>query len=194
LHRLRRGRWRNLARIVLSVGQKQWRGLFERLSFKRFAAEAIAEPNRRAIFHQTGANTIEILEKPIVIESHRADDTGMTGKGDDPDPVVSRASMNRRVTSRMAPTRVARSPQPKILGQHRLGNVEHQHDVDPTGLDLGETCAELWTAIAIPKNARPSRRRARKIPARAALVFPSERRALVEEKVSAAAGPLFPRK
>ena len=44
----------------------------------------------------------------------------------------------------MASTRVAESPADReILGQHRAGNVEHDHDVDPARFDLGQALAEL---------------------------------------------------
>ena len=42
----------------------------------------------RAVFDHAGADTLEILQKPVVIERHGADDVGMAGESDDPDPVV----------------------------------------------------------------------------------------------------------
>jgi hypothetical protein len=33
----------------------------------------------------------------------------------------------------------------EIFGQHRAGNVQHQHDVDSAGFDLCKTFAKLRT-------------------------------------------------
>ena len=50
-------------------------------------------------------------------------------------------------------------------------------------------------AMATAKSARLRRKMARRsFPARAALVFPSARKAAVDENVRAAPGPLFPRR
>ena len=104
--------------------------------------------------------------------------------------------MNFRVTSRIASDACRLlAADGEILGQHRAGNVEHEHDVDAARLDLRETLAELRTRQGDDEESQGRRSSARRnFPTRAALVFPSARKLAVDEKVSAAAGPLLPRK
>ena len=118
--------------------------LFERLSFKRFAAAAMPEPmavpsSTRPILH-----SLEILQEPVVIERHRADDVRPSGKGDDADPVVRPAldEFARHLADRVDAGGLVAADR-EILRQHRTGNIEHEHDVDPARFDLGQALAQL---------------------------------------------------
>ena len=103
--------------------------------------------------------------------------------------------MNFRVTSRIASIRVADSP-PTLKS---FVNIEAETSrARMMSMPLASTCVRLLPncgrAIATAKKARLSSIKARRnFPARAALDFPIARRVVVEEKVSAAAGPLLPR-
>ena len=109
---------------------------------------------------------------------------------------LGRASMNLRVTSRIASMRVAWSPPTvKSLVSIEPRNVEHEHDVDSACLHLREAFAELRTRQSDHEESQSEKKkRAQEFPRAGGACFPSARRLTVEEKVSAAAGPLFPRK
>ena len=107
-----------------------------------------------------------------------------------------RPSMNLRVTSRIASTRVACSP-PIVKS---LISIEPEtSSTIMMSIPLASTCVRLLPsrgrASATMKMARLRKSSARRIlPARAALDLPSPRRTVVEEKTSAAAGPRWPSK
>src|ERR1041385_229146 len=112
-------------------------------------------------------------------------------------PLVSlgRPSMNFRVTSRIASIRVADSP-PTLKS---FVNIDAEtSSARMMSMPLASTCVRLFPscgrAIAIAKKATLSSIKARRnFPARAALDLPIACKAVVEENVSAAAGPLLPR-
>ncbi len=118
--------------------------LFDALSFKPIRRGRDARTDGGAVFDHARADALEILQEPVVIERHRADDVGVSGEGDDPDPVVrpSLDELARHFANRLEARGLVAAHR-KILGQHRLRNVEHQHDVDPAGLHLRETLAQL---------------------------------------------------
>src|SRR5256714_353904 len=108
---------------------------------------------------------------------------------------LGRASMNLRVTSRIASIRVACSPP---IVKSFVSIEPETSSASMISIPLASTWVRLLPscgrAIATARNASATSRRARRnLPARAALLFPSERNANVEEKVNAAAGPLLPR-
>src|SRR2546423_5637320 len=108
---------------------------------------------------------------------------------------LGRASMNLRVTSRIASIRVAASPP---IEKSFVSIDPETSSARMISIPLASTWVRLLPncgrAIAMAKNARLRSRSARRnFPARAALLFPSERKTAVDEKVNAAAGPLLPR-
>src|SRR5262245_57596932 len=106
-----------------------------------------------------------------------------------------RASMNFRVTSRIASTRVASWP-PMVKS---LVSIDPEtSSTSMMSIPLASICVRLLPscgrARATTKKAMARSSSARRIlPIRAALCFPIARRVAVDEYVSAAAGPLFPR-
>src|SRR3954462_8057895 len=108
---------------------------------------------------------------------------------------LGRASMNFRVTSRIASIRVADSP--PILKS--FVNIDAEtSSASMISIPLASTWVSVlpsWgRAIARANRARLSSSTARKnFPTRDALVLPSDCSAVVDENVNAAAGPRFPR-
>src|SRR2546423_8834123 len=103
--------------------------------------------------------------------------------------------MNFRVTSRIASIRVADSP-PTLKSFVSID--AETSSASMMSMPLASTWVRLLPscgrAIAIANNARLASISARRnFPVRAALVLPSARKAVVDEKVNAAAGPLLPR-
>src|SRR2546423_288230 len=108
---------------------------------------------------------------------------------------LGRPSMNFRVTSRIASMRVADSP-PTLKS---FVNIEAETS---RASMMSIPLASIWVrvfpscgrAIATAKNARLTSIKARRnLPARVALVLPSDCKAVVEENVRAAASPVLPR-
>ena len=81
-----------------------------------------------------------------MIQRHRAHDIRTTGECNNADAVV-RPSFNKFAcdfADRIYPGRFL-STDRKIFCQHRPGDIEHEHDIDPAGFDLRETFAKLRT-------------------------------------------------
>src|SRR4030095_14831879 len=89
-------------------------------------------------------HSTQILQKPSVIQSHRAHDIWATGKRNDADAIVwaSLDEFPRDFPNRIYASRFLASDR-EIFRQHRSGNVQHEHDVDSAGLDLRQAFAEL---------------------------------------------------
>src|SRR2546430_12112656 len=108
---------------------------------------------------------------------------------------LGRASMNLRVTSRIASIRVACSPP---IVKSFVSIEPETSSARIISIPLASTWVRLLPNcgrdIAMAKKATLTSIRARRnFPARAALLFPSERKDAVDENVRAAAGPLLPR-
>src|SRR5204862_1140048 len=119
LDRLGCGIGRDLARIILSIGEEDNDATLGTLIIQPIGRGGDGGTDGRAIFHQTGANSFEVLEKPLMIECHRADDIRMTGKGNDPNSVV-RSPLNELpgdFTNGIEPG-CSVATNGKILGQH----------------------------------------------------------------------------
>ena len=149
-----------------------------------------------AVFDQADPHALEILQEPIVIQRHRADDVGPAGERDDADAIVRPAfdELSRDFADGIDSRRLFPADR-EIFCQHRSGNIEHEHDVDPAGLDLGETFAQLRPRQRDDKNCQSCEQQR-------AQNFAGARRALLSDgsgvrcrrKMSAAAAPRFPRK
>src|SRR5437870_13853902 len=102
--------------------------------------------NRSAIFDEADPYAIEILQKPIVIESHGTHDIRTTGECDNADAIIWSyfykfpCDFADRIDSRRF-----LPPDRKIFRQHRAGDVQPQHDINPARLDLSKASAELRT-------------------------------------------------
>ena len=108
---------------------------------------------------------------------------------------LGRASMNLRVTSRTASTRVASSPP---IAKSFVSIDPDTSSTSIMSIPLASILVRLlpsWgRASATTKIAMAASSNVRRIfPARAALLFPMARRLAVDENVNAAAGPRFPR-
>ena len=145
--------------------------LFEACRSSDSPPTAMPEPMAVPSSTMPDADAFEILQKPIVIERHRADDVRVPGEGDDADPVVRPAldELARHFANRIDARGLVAADR-KILGQHRLRNVEHQHDVDPARFDLGEALAQLR-----PRHGDDEEREAQQEERRAG-IFPRARR------------------
>ena len=79
-----------------------------------------------------------------MIESQRTNDIRTPGKSDDADAIV-RPGFDEfagHLADGVDPRRGV-AADGEILRQHRAGNIEHDHDVDPAGFDFGQAFAEL---------------------------------------------------
>ena len=81
-----------------------------------------------------------------MIERHRANDIRATGECNNADSIV-RPFFNKFACdfTDCIDTRRFLAADRKILRQHRAGDIQHEHDVDPARLDLGKALAELRT-------------------------------------------------
>ena len=81
-----------------------------------------------------------------MIKRHRAHDIRTTGKRNDADTIVRPAldKLARDFANRIYARRFL-AADCKIFGQHRAGDIQHEHDVDTAGFDLREAFAELRT-------------------------------------------------
>src|SRR3954454_7543486 len=108
------------------------------------AARSHCRSNGGAAFNEPDANTLEILQQPVVVERHRADDVGRCPERNDADPVV-RPAFNE--ISRYFPDSVEAcdtiTADCEILRQHGIRNVEDEHDVDTAGFDFRLALTEL---------------------------------------------------
>ena len=81
-----------------------------------------------------------------MIQRHRAHHIRATGKRNNADAVVRPAldKLARDFANRIYARRFL-AADCKIFGQHRAGDIQHEHDVDTAGFDLREAFAELRT-------------------------------------------------
>src|SRR5262249_20469127 len=169
--------------------------LFERLSLSRLEADAMADPiavpsSTRPIFTRSKFCKSQSWSNVIGLTTYGRPANAMM-----PMRSFGRASMNFRVTSRIASTRVASWP-PMVKS---LVSIEPETSrTSMMSIPLASICVRLLPscgrARATTKKAMARSKSARRIlPTRAALCFPIARRLAVDEYVSAAAGPRLPR-
>ena len=169
--------------------------LFERLSLRRLAAAAMAEPIAVPSSTSPIFDPLEIFQQPIVIQRHRAHDIGPAGKRDDADAIVRPAfdEFARHLADGVDPGR--RSP-PIVKS---LVSIEPEtSSTSMMSIPLASTWVRVLPscgrAIAMTKMARLTRhQRPQKFSRSRRAVLPSARKIAVDEKVNAAAGPLLAR-
>ena len=81
-----------------------------------------------------------------MVQRHRTYNVGAGRKRNDPDAIVRPAfdELACHLADRVHARRFLTADR-KIFCKHRSGNIEHQYDVDPTGLNLSKTFAKLRT-------------------------------------------------
>src|SRR5882757_2507548 len=111
------------------------------------AGSGHSRTNGSVSLNQSDAHPIEILQQPVVIERHRADDVRLSTKSDDTNPVVgpSGNEFARDFSYRVETSRLF-AADGEVSRQHGARNIEHEHDIDPTRFHLGETFPELGSS------------------------------------------------
>ena len=144
LDRFRGRAGRDLPRVVLAVGQQH-----DHVALGTFVVQPVRRrchpgSDRGPVFDHAGLNPLQVLQEPVVIQCHRADHVRAAGEGDNPDPVVRPAfdEFARHFADRFNSGRGFPSDL-EVFRQHRLGNIEGEHDIDAARFHLGETFAEL---------------------------------------------------
>ena len=168
LDRFRRGVRRNFAGVIFAVGQEDDGATFRFLVRQTIRRRRHGRADRGSVFDQADPHSLEILQKPIVIERQRTHHIRPPGEGDDPDAVVRPGfdELSRHFADGVNPRRRIAADR-EILGQHRAGNVEHDHDVDPARFDLGQALAELRPGECENQNGEREIKQAVHDPARA---------------------------
>src|SRR5262249_3135316 len=102
--------------------------------------------NSGAVFDKADPYSIKILQEPVVIQRHRTNDIWTTGECDNADAIVwpSFYKLACDFANRIYARRFL-SADCKIFRQHRAGDIQYEHDIDPARLDLSKTLAELRT-------------------------------------------------
>ena len=165
--------------IIFAIGQQHDRAALGMFVVQPIRRRGHGRANRGAIFHQPNSNALQILHKPVMIQRHRADDIGPAGKSNEADAIV-RPTFDELAGyfANGVKARRAIAADGEIFRQHRARNIEHEHDVDPARLDLGQTFPELRPRQRNDENGETSRNSSdrRNFPARAALALPIPRK------------------
>ena len=143
--RVRRGQWREPARIVLPIGKQNHELALGLRVLQAASRGSQGRANGRTILNHPNLSPVQILQQPAMIKGEWTLGIGAGAEQDQPNPIP--ASDGHKIPDdRLHHLQPVGSTviQTKVFGQHAARNVNGQHNIDPFSVILTLGFAELW--------------------------------------------------